>query len=465
MPGISLIPGIFFIPSSVSISQLLDRINYSLYFRAMFQTYEATLQFLYDNLPMFQRIGAAALKNDLSNTLRLCEVLHNPERKFKSIHIAGTNGKGSTSHMLASVLQSSGYKTGLYTSPHLKDFTERIRINGKEISRDFIIDFVNRIKPVIEEIQPSFFEITVAMAFDYFASEYIDVAVIEVGLGGRLDSTNVITPELSIITNIGWDHKDLLGDTLEKIAGEKAGIIKPKIPVVISERQKDIDRVFEEQAMRLKAPVHFASDHLKATQYEYNGNLLLNVYYNQFQLFKDLNLPLQGYYQRKNILGVLTSVDLLRDMGWRISKEALKEGLEMVVKQTGLKGRWQILGRHPLKVCDTGHNVDGVKEVVNQIRAQSFKRLHIVFGMVKDKDITDVLNLLPRDATYYFCQAKIPRALDALLLAEQAGKLALSGFTIPDVNDAIRQAEKNAKPEDMIFIGGSTFVVAEIENL
>lgn len=436
-----------------------------MYFRAMFQTYEATLQFLYDNLPMFQRIGAAALKNDLANTLRLCKALHHPEEKFKSIHIAGTNGKGSTSHMLASVLQSAGYKTGLYTSPHLKDFTERIRIDGREIPQSFIIDFVNRIRPVIEEIQPSFFEITVAMAFDYFASENIDVAVIEVGLGGRLDSTNVITPELCIITNIGWDHKDLLGDTLEKIAGEKAGIIKPKIPVVISERQKDIDRIFEEHGTRLKAPVHFASDHLKVTQYESNGNVLLNVYKQQVQVFKDLNLPLQGYYQRKNILGVLMSVDLLRNTGWEISEVALKEGLETVVKQTGLKGRWQILGRGPLKVCDTGHNLDGVKEVVNQIRAQSFKRLHIVFGMVKDKDITDVLKLLPRDAAYYFCQAKIPRALDAALLAEQANKLELNGFIIPDVNEAIREAEKNAGPEDMIFIGGSTFVVAEIENL
>jgi dihydrofolate synthase / folylpolyglutamate synthase len=431
----------------------------------MFQTYEATLEFLYDNLPMFQRIGAPALKNDLANIVRLCEALQHPEKKFKSIHIAGTNGKGSTSHMLASVLQASGYKTGLYTSPHLKDFTERIRIDGKEISRSFIVDFVNRIRPVIEEIQPSFFEITVAMAFDYFASENIDVAVIEVGLGGRLDSTNVINPELCIITNIGWDHKDLLGDTLEKIAAEKAGIIKSRIPVVISERQNGIDRVFEQTADRLLAPVHFASDHFNATQYESHGHVLLNVYRSHSQVFKDLNLPLQGYYQRKNILGVLMSVDLLRGMEWKISGAALKKGLEMVVKQTGLKGRWQILGRNPLRVCDTGHNVDGIKEVVNQIMTQSFTKLHIVFGMVKDKDITDVLKLLPRDATYYFCQAKIPRALDAELLADQANKLELNGFIVPDVNEAIRQAEKNAGPDDMIFIGGSTFVVAEIENL
>ncbi|MBA4057323.1 MAG: dihydrofolate synthase, partial [Marivirga sp.] len=243
---------------------------------------------------MFQRIGAAALKNDLSNTLRLCEALRHPEKKFKSIHIAGTNGKGSTSHMLASVLQSSGYKTGLYTSPHLKDFTERIRIDGKEILKSFIIDFVNRIRPVIEEIQPSFFEITVAMAFDYFASENVDVAVIEVGLGGRLDSTNVITPELCVITNIGWDHKDLLGDTLEKIAGEKAGIIKPGIPVVISERQKGIDHVFEQRGIQLQAPVYFASDRFSALQHESGGQVLLDVYKTELQLFKDLSLPLQG---------------------------------------------------------------------------------------------------------------------------------------------------------------------------
>lgn len=431
----------------------------------MFQTYEATLQFLYDNLPMFQRIGAAALKNDLSNTVRLCEFLNHPERKFKSIHIGGTNGKGSTSHMLASVLQSSGYKTGLYTSPHLKDFTERIRVDGKEISKSFIIDFVNRVKPIIEEIQPSFFEITVAMAFDYFASEKIDVAVIEVGLGGRLDSTNVITPELCIITNIGWDHKDLLGDTLEKIAGEKAGIIKANIPVVVSERQREVDHVFDQRGEQLQAPVHFAADQFRAFQHETHGQVVLDVYQREEQLFKDLKLPLQGFYQRKNVPGVLMAVNLLRIKGWEISDSTLKEGLEMVVAQTGLKGRWQILGRNPLKVCDTGHNVDGVKEVVNQMKAQSFKKLHIVFGVVKDKDIKDVLRLLPLEASYYFCQAKIPRALDACLLAEDAKKFGLVGFIIPDVNEAIHQADRNASRDDMIFIGGSTFVVAEIENL
>lgn len=414
---------------------------------------------------MFQRIGAAALKNDLTNTWKLCAVLNNPQTKFKTIHVAGTNGKGSTSHMLASVLQSAGYKTGLYTSPHLKEFTERIRINGKEVSKDFIVNFVNRIRPVIEDIEPSFFEITVAMAFDYFAINKVDIAVIEVGLGGRLDSTNVITPELSVITNIGWDHKDLLGETLEKIAFEKAGIIKAGIPVIISERQPEIDQVFIDQSTALHSPIFFATDHYRAVQHEENGKLLLNIYKDEELLCKDLVLPLQGFYQRKNVLGVFKSVEILHGLAWKISDFDLTNGLRLVVTQTGLKGRWQILGKNPMKVCDTGHNVDGIKEVVNQIKTQSFRDLHIVFGMVKDKDITPVLQLLPKEAAYYFCQAKIPRAQDASQLAEQARQLGLRGIVVPDVNEAIRKAEQRASNEDMIFIGGSTYVVAEIENL
>jgi dihydrofolate synthase / folylpolyglutamate synthase len=431
----------------------------------MFQTYEATLQYLYDNLPMFQRIGTAALKNDLSNTVKLCAALRDPQKRFKSVHIAGTNGKGSTSHMLASILQAAGYKTGLYTSPHLKDFTERIRINGIEIHREFIIDFVNRMRPLIQEIEPSFFEITVAMAFDYFNTEKIDIAVVEVGLGGRLDSTNVITPELSVITNIGWDHKDLLGNTLEKIATEKAGIIKSEIPVVISERQPGIDSLFAEKSTVMNAPVHFATDQYTPIQHEISGRVLLDIFKGQDLLFKDLILPLQGYYQRKNVLGVLMAVDVLRSTGWSISVEDVKKGLEQVISQTGLKGRWQVLGRNPLKVCDTGHNSDGIKEVIAQIKAQSYRKLHIVVGMVKDKDVVEILQLLPQQAAYYFCQANIPRALDASQLAEYGQKLGLNGVIIPDVNEAIKQAEQNAVAEDMIFIGGSTFVVAEIENL
>lgn len=436
-----------------------------MYFRAMFLTYEATLQFLYDNLPMFQRIGAAALKNDLTNTWKLCAILDNPQRKFKTIHVAGTNGKGSTSHMLASILQSADYKTGLYTSPHLKEFTERICINGKEISRDFIIDFVNRIRPVMEDIKPSFFEVTVAMAFDYFASSKVDIAVIEVGLGGRLDSTNVITAELSVITNIGWDHKDLLGDTLEKIAAEKAGIIKPGIPVVISERQPGIDKIFTTKSTTSHSPIFFATDYYRATQHEHNGQLLLDIYKEEKLLHKDLVLPLQGFYQRKNVLGVFKAVDILHTLGWKIAENDLKHGLRFVVTQTGLKGRWQILGKNPMKVCDTGHNADGIREVVNQIKAQPYRKLHIVFGVVKDKDINELLQLLPKEANYYFCQAKIPRALEATQLAAQAHQLGLRGIVVPDVNEAIRKAEQSASTADMIFIGGSTFVVAEIENL
>ena len=414
---------------------------------------------------MFQRIGAAALKNDLTNTVRLCDALGNPQNRFKSIHIAGTNGKGSSAHMLASILQSSGYRTGLYTSPHMKEFTERIRIDGNEITKSFIVDFVNRIRPVIDEVQPSFFEITVAMAFDYYAANSVDVAVIEVGLGGRLDSTNVIDPELSLITNIGWDHKDILGDTLEKIASEKAGIIKAGKPVVISERQKEVEHIFINNAKSVNAPLYFASDNYSTGQNTQKGQFLLDVYKNQKLVHKDLDLPLQGFYQRKNILGVFQSVDLLREKGWSISNESLLHGLRSVVSNTGLKGRWQILGRDPLKVCDTGHNPEGIVEVMNQINAQTFKRLHIVFGMVKDKDAGAILKLLPQHAKYYFCQASIPRALDAVSLSAQALQVGLNGIVIPDVNDAIKEAEWNASPDDLIFIGGSTFVVAEIKNL
>jgi dihydrofolate synthase/folylpolyglutamate synthase len=431
----------------------------------MSQTYAETLQYLYSNLPMFQRIGAAALKNDLSNTLKLCEALGNPQKKFKSIHIAGTNGKGSTSHMLASVFQSAGYKTGLYTSPHLKEFTERIRVNGAEIDKSFVVDFVERVKPLIAQIEPSFFEITVVMAFDYFVFCGIDIAIVEVGLGGGLDSTNVILPELSVITNIGWDHKDILGDTLEKIASEKAGIIKPNVPVVISERQPGIDKVFLDRAKKLKATLFFASEEYHVEQRMTDGQVTLEVLRDREVLLNEITLPLQGFYQRRNIAGVLKAVNLMRGMGWTISGQQLRHGLEQVVQQTGLKGRWQILGQHPLTVCDTGHNVDGMQEVVRQIEAQTYRKLFMVIGMVKDKDIRDVLALLPKGANYYFCQAKIPRALDAGSLSNMALAAGLTGKVVADVNEALAEARKQATKEDMIFIGGSTFVVAEINDL
>jgi dihydrofolate synthase / folylpolyglutamate synthase len=431
------------------------------YFYRMFTTYQQTLDYLYENLPMFQRIGAAAYKADLSNTIRLCDALGNPQDKFKSIHVAGTNGKGSSSHMLASIFQEAKYKTGLYTSPHLKSFTERIRINGVEVSETFIIEFVNRIQPLIDELKPSFFEITVAMAFEYFAQEKVDIAVIEVGLGGRLDSTNVITPEVSLITNIGWDHQDLLGNTLEKIAVEKAGIIKQGVPVVVSERQDGIDDVFLAKAKEQNAAIYFASDQFDASLID-----------DKHQLFKDGNIairdvkfPLKGAYQSNNVRGVLNVVEVLRKKKFKITDAAVKRGLQNVVRNTHLKGRWQILKKRPLMICDTGHNIDGIEYVVHQLKAIPHKQLHIVFGVNKDKSIDEILKVLPLKARYYFCQAKLPRALDASALAKKAEEFGLQGHVIPDVNEAKKSALKNASDDDLIFIGGSTFVVAEINEL
>jgi dihydrofolate synthase/folylpolyglutamate synthase len=430
----------------------------------VFTVYTEALQYLYTNLPIFQRVGAIAYRADLSNTIKLCEALGNPQHNFKSIHVAGTNGKGSTSHMLASILQSAGYKTGLYTSPHLKEFTERIRIDGVEIDKDFVTDFVNRIRPSIEEINPSFFEITVAMAFDYYAKQNVDVAVIEVGLGGRLDSTNVISPVLSVITNIGWDHADILGDTLQKIAIEKAGIIKSLVPVVISERQTEVENVFIEKAELENAPIFFASEHYKVIG-KNDERISLDIQKDETFIFKDLILPLQGYYQQKNLAGVLKAVDLLNDVGFKITKDSMQKGLVNVIVNTNLKGRWQKLNDKPLVICDTGHNVDGMSEIIRQIKSIKYHQLHVVLGMVKDKDITKVLSLLPVDAKYYFCQAKIPRAMDAQSLSMQAKEFGLKGVITPDVNDAIDAAKSSAQQDDFIFIGGSTFVVAEIENL
>jgi dihydrofolate synthase/folylpolyglutamate synthase len=431
----------------------------------MFTTYEETLNFLYENLPMFQRIGTAALKLDLRNTLALCEALGNPQEKFRSIHVAGTNGKGSTSHMLASILQSSGLKTGLYTSPHLKSFTERIRINGREISTDYVIEFVNRMLGQIESLKPSFFEITVSLALDYFARNQVDIAVIEVGLGGRLDSTNIITPEVSIITNIGWDHMDVLGDTLEKIAAEKAGIIKPHVPVVISERQPETDYVFQNRARSINSPVFFASDHLRTMVHNKNGEVAYDILQDEKPLFKNLRMSVQGIYQQKNVLGVIEAIRILRERDWNITDRDLRSGLENVVARTGLKGRWQILGASPLIVCDTGHNPDGIKEVVRQIEMQRYDRLYFILGMVKGKDVTATLKLLPKSAYYFFCRAKIPRALDASVLFETAQNYQLDGEIIEDVNDALHAAKQRASRDDMIFIGGSSYIVAEIAGL
>jgi len=422
--------------------------------------YADTLTYLYANLPMFQRVGAAAYNRDLTNTLALCEELGNPQKQFKCIHIAGTNGKGSSSHMLAAILQSAGYKTGLYTSPHLKEFTERIRINGIEITQEFIVDFVERIKPAIERIHPSFFEITVAMAFDYFNYEQIEIAVIETGLGGRLDSTNIIEPILSLITNISWDHKDLLGDTLSKIATEKAGIIKSNVPIIISERQAEVSDVFMSTAKDRNSRLLFAADSYEVKKlqdgvYEVQNGNATNCY----------ELDLLGVYQAKNIKGVLAVVDELRRQGYKITNEQLAFGLRNITGLTGLKGRWQRLNDNPLTICDTGHNEAGIKEILTQISEIKFAKLHWVLGMVKDKDVSSILQLLPKDATYYFCQASIPRAMPAHELHERAQAVGLNGIVVQDVNAAIAQTRANSSKDDLIMIGGSTFVVAEIENL
>lgn len=413
---------------------------------------------------MFQRVGAVAYKRDLSNTIALCQALGNPHLKLRTIHVGGTNGKGSSSHMIAAVLQQQGYKTGLYTSPHLKEFTERIRVDGQPVSEDFVVSFVKKIRPEIERIKPSFFEITVAMAFDYFVLQQVDYAVIEVGLGGRLDSTNVITPLVSLITNIGFDHKDLLGDTLEAIAGEKAGIIKGNVGVIISERQKDIEHVFVNKARSTNSSIVFAEDHYRIKQLTNSGQQF-EVFKDGELLFGDLRSELTGGYQRKNIAGVLAVIDHLRGLGVAIEDRAIREGIAATISLTGLKGRWQKLNDQPLTYCDTGHNAEGIKEVLAMIRTLEFKRLHFVIGVVKDKDPAAVLSLLSKDATYYFCQAAIPRAMPSEELRKHAEVFSLKGNAFKTVSQAIAAAKEAAKPDDLVFIGGSTFVVAEIEEL
>lgn len=428
----------------------------------MISSYQEALNYLYDNLPMFQRLGSVAIRKDLTNTIHLCKILGDPQLSFKSVHVAGTNGKGSTSHMLASIMQSAGYKAGLYTSPHLKEFTERIKINGEEISRDYVVDFVNRIRPAIEEISPSFFEITVAMAFDYFARKKVDIAIIEVGLGGRLDSTNVINPLLSVITNISFDHKDLLGETLPEIAAEKAGIIKKKIPVVISERQPEVEHVFLSKASDANSEIFFASDDYSAIEGE-RGTVSVQDLAGR-PVLNDIDLPLHGDYQKRNLPGVMKSVDLLR-AHFQISEVQVKRGLEQTVQNTGLKGRWQTLYTTPTVICDTGHNEGGIREVLLQISRQNYRQLFFVLGMVRDKDVRNILSMLPKEAFYFFCQAKIPRAMDAAMLQKEASAFGLRGSIVRDVNEAKRSAISAAGNDDFVFIGGSTYVVGELEEL
>ncbi len=423
--------------------------------------YKETLAFLFASLPMYQRDGQQAFKKSLDNILALCAALDNPQNKFKTLHVAGTNGKGSTAHMLSSVLQSAGYNTGLYTSPHLKSFTERIRTNGQEISEQSVVDFVARIKPLIEKIQPSFFEITVAMAFDFFALEKVEVAVVEVGLGGRLDSTNILTPELCIITNIGLDHQQMLGETLREIANEKAGIIKQDIPVVVGEKHLDTAPVFVGTADRLHAPLVFAEELVALEEGLEPDIIRVKVGAKQLQLKTDL----KGKYQVKNIRTVVAAIDVLNQIGFSISEEAQATGLAHVARLTGLKGRWQLLRENPLEVCDTAHNAEGLAEVLKQIRSIPYAQLHVVWGMVNDKDAEKVLKFLPNDAIYYFCEPQIPRAMPIEELKRLGEQLNLKFETIKNVNAAIKKARKVAVAADMIYIGGSTFVVAEIENL
>ncbi len=425
-----------------------------------FSTYADTLHYLYAQLPMFTRVGASAYKKDLHNTLAICNALHNPEHKFKSVHIGGTNGKGSSSHMLAAILQTAGYKTGLYTSPHLRDFRERIRINGQMIPEQEVIDFVNSHQALFEEINPSFFEATVGLAFDYFAKQQVDIAIIEVGLGGRLDSTNVINPFLSLITNIGLDHQDILGTTLREIASEKAGIIKTTTPIIIGEKQAEIADVFENKAIEANAKILFASDCWTITPKETAPLLVVNAHSSKQNL--ELVLDLRGSYQVKNLAGVLTTVDELRQQGFKISEEHLKTALKQVTSLTGLQGRWQTLQQQPLVICDTGHNEDGVKEVLKNITNTPHQNLHIVWGMVKDKDVTKILELLPKKANYYFCQPNIPRGKPTEELAQEAQKYQLKGQAYASVAEAYQQALSHAKPNDLVFVGGSTFVVAEV---
>lgn len=425
--------------------------------------YAQVLDYLYTCLPMYTRIGKAAYKADLDNTIALLDVLGNPHHQLKCIHIAGTNGKGSTSHMMASILQEAGYKTGLYTSPHLLDYRERLKINGVMIEEDYIIQFVERNKEKFDAIQPSFFEWTVALCFQYFYDKKVEVAVIETGLGGRLDSTNVILPDLSIITNIGYDHMDLLGDTLQKIAAEKAGIIKYKTPVVIGETGEETKDVFIQKAAEQQSKIYFADEMIPSQNVIFeNGKLEFDIYINHINKYR-ISSPLAGFYQTKNIATVVQSVSVLQQLGYAISEKNIIEGILKTIENTGLLGRWQILSNQPLTVCDTAHNTHGLAEIVRQLDRIQKQHLHMVIGMVADKDISGVLSLLPKEnTTYYFCKAQLPRALNEEALALQARPFGLTGTTFPTVPLAYEAAKKSASQKDMIYIGGSTFVVGDL---
>jgi len=427
-------------------------------------TYEETTKFLFEQLPMYQRQGKSAYKANLNTTLELDKYFDHPHTHYKTIHIAGTNGKGSVSHMLASILMQAGYKTGLYTSPHLKDFRERIKVNGQKIPEAEVVSFVEENKNIIEKLKPSFFEMTAAMAFEYFRKAKVDIAVIEVGMGGRLDSTNIITPEISVITNIGLDHTQFLGNTKALIAKEKAGIIKQNIPVVIGETDPETIEVFRERAKEKNAPLIQADKlyRIPFSAFSHDNKQIMQVYSGDEVKHKGLKVSLSGWYQKKNTVTVLATTEALKTKGYKVEKEDIYRGLENVQEETGLLGRWQIIGHNPRIICDTGHNGAGVREIVEQLRNTPYQNLHMIWGMVNDKDITAVLKMLPKDAVYYFTRASIPRSLDERILYEKAQKFGLKGKHYPDVKTSLNEAKKNATPNDLIFIGGSTFIVADI---
>jgi len=426
------------------------------------ERYQLTLDYLFEQLPMFQRIGPPAFKKGLGNTLALLEGLDNPQQQFKAIHIAGTNGKGSVAHLLAAILQASGYRTGLYISPHYKDFRERIKVNGQYVSKAYVVDFTERNRALFDRIQPSFFEITVAMAFDYFAKQKVEVAVIETGLGGRLDSTNVLTPVLSVITNISFDHQQFLGETLPLIAAEKAGIIKPRIPVVIGETHPETKPVFVAKAAEMEAPIVFADEHWRA---EWKGETLTHSTYDLWHEdqaeYLALNANLHGRYQLKNLQTVAQVVESLQST-FDISAQHVRDGLFHLKALTKFMGRWQVIGTHPVIICDSAHNEGGLKVALEQLGQYPHNNLHIVIGTVNDKELEPVLELFPKQARYYFCKANIPRGLDAKKLQARASQVGLNGRAYVSVKRALQAAKRQAKPEDLIFVTGSIFVVAEV---
>ncbi len=429
-------------------------------------TYKETIDYLFSQLPMFQRIGAAAYKANLDNTLALSRHLGNPETAFRSIHIAGTNGKGSVSHMLASVFQEQGYRTGLATSPHFSDFRERIKIDGKMIPEVEVVHFVNQHKAFFEQLQPSFFEMTMAMTFHWFAEQRVDIAIVETGMGGRLDSSNILTPELAIITNIGFDHVRFLGPGIKDIAREKAGIIKQGVPVIIGKRQAEVQEVFAEVAARQKAQLTVAADHYilnKHIMVEDAGKKYLQVEMMHDGKVETFDVGLSGLYQTENLVTVLTACETINSAGkFFLSDKAIRKGLKLVVENTGIKGRWQQIGSNPRVICDTGHNPDGIDQIVRQLKTLPHKRLLMVLGMVDDKDLPEILKRLPPKAAYYFCRPAVPRGLDAKKLETDAGFFGLEGRSFDSVSKALAAAKKDATADDLIFVGGSTFVVAEV---